>query len=582
VTATIELYPEIAEEQAIATFVLHPEMLAHFPELEVGHFGSLKAGLVFHLIRNLEAAGSPINAANVLAQAEHEERLDALSEWNAAGGRTFVERVLADAPALTAPEAIERRIRAFVPVIIRAAAARNGEIEQGEEQLRTEHELDEFALRDAEPAADNLPAAGLTADDDFSPERLEREVIALAEEHEKRNPPPDPPPDPFAAEYKRALDDVKAKLDATSKDRRSPLFGTDAVELLREELPPTVWQVGGLITKGGTAIGAGEPKGGIKTWMLLEGAVAMATDTRFCGEFTVMPGRVVVFFAEDQKQAIRNRIRALLAGANRELAPGRLYLEPRGQFIDILKDEDLAWIVASVRSRGSFDLLVLDPLRDIHSGEEDKSDSMRDVMRRLRVLGELLGCTVWVSHHTPKVTKDTAKRRAGQNMRGSSAIHGSVDSGLYIEPREGDGTNVFRARVTSQVKAGRSAGVFDLELAIEDDANGEAVRATWTYSRGDAPTTGAPTTIAAIGAKAEKLAQQERDVREVIRLVQMLEGEGRYLSQTEIRDLHPCPVPVGQKARVKALKTALERGHIRTEAGRFRASGCPQPEGNSK
>lgn len=125
------------------------------------------------------------------------------------------------------------------------------------------------------------------------------------------------------------------------------------------------------------------------------------------------------------------------------------------------------------------------PLRDVHSGEEDKSDSMRDVMRRLRVLGELLGCTVWVSHHMPKANKDTAKRRPGQNLRGSSAIHGSIDSGLYIEPLDGDGTNVFLAQVTSQIKAGRSAGAFDLELAIVDDAGGAAECATWTFARAD-------------------------------------------------------------------------------------------------
>ncbi len=142
--------------------------------------------------------------------------------------------------------------------------------------------------------------------------------------------------------------------------------------------------------------------------MLIEGGIAVATGSRMFGEFFAERGRVAIFFAEDERQSVRNRVRSLLAGAGRALEPGQLYLESRGAFLDVLSDEDIAWVVASCRQRGPFDLLVLDPLRDIHSGEEDKSDSMRDVMRRLRVLGKLLGCTVWVSHHTPK-TKSLTK-----------------------------------------------------------------------------------------------------------------------------------------------------------------------------
>lgn len=292
-------------------------------------------------------------------------------------------------------------------------------------------------------------------------------------------------PDPFAAEIATALADVQRALGSQSTTNRAPLFGTDATQLLAEDFPPTAWQIDGLIARGGTAVAAGEPKAAIKTWLAIEGAVAIATGTRMAGEFFAKRGRAVIFFAEDERQSVRNRVRALLAGAGRTLQPGQLYLESRGAFLDVLKDEDLAWIVASCRRLGPIDLLVLDPLRDVHSGEEDKSDSMRDVMRRLRVLGQLLSCTVLVTHHVPKANKDTAKRRVGQNLRGSSAIHGSIDSGLYIEPGEGDGTNVFRAAVTSQVKSGRSAGTFDLELRIIDDAEGSATSATWSFSRAD-------------------------------------------------------------------------------------------------
>jgi hypothetical protein len=301
------------------------------------------------------------------------------------------------------------------------------------------------------------------------------------------------------------------------------------------------------VTRGGTAVAAGEPKAGIKTWLLIEIAVAVATGTKAFGEFYAERGRVAVFFAEDQAQSVRNRLRATLESGHRTIAPGWLLLQPRGQFIDVLKDDDLAWVIASTRRLGKIDLLVLDPLRDIHSGEEDKSDSMRDVMRRLRLLGEVIGCTVAVTHHVPKQTKDTANRRPGQNLRGSSAIHGSIDSGLYINPGEGDGTNSFTAAVVSQVKNARSAGAFSVELGITDDANGEAVSASWRVSR-EAP-------AARVTAKAQR-EQEDDDI--VFAFVRDLAIGGTTASRTALRQHEERPLP--EKRMVASLDRLLTPG----------------------
>lgn len=338
--------------------------------------------------------------------------------------------------------------------------------------------------------------------------------------------------DPWQQELEAARSDVEKAIGSSALGTRKPLFGVDAVDLLRAEFPPAPWLVAGLITKGGTAVAAGEPKAGIKTWMLIEIAVAIATGTKAFGEFYAEHGRAVVFFAEDQAQSVRNRVRATLAGGDRTLAPGTLLLQPRGEFIDVLKDDDLAWVIASCRRIGKIDLLVLDPLRDVHSGEEDKSDSMRDVMRRLRLLGEVIGCTVAVSHHVPKQTKDTAARRPGQNLRGSSAIHGSIDSGLYIQPGDGDGTSMFAAGVVSQVKNARSAGAFGLELAITDDENGEAVRAQWVHSL-EAP---AQNKTPAQERRAENSAA---DDDKVLGWIHQKATAGEFLTQRAIRLMMP-------------------------------------------
>src|SRR5262249_6197818 len=156
-----------------------------------------------------------------------------------------------------------------------------------------------------------------------------------------------------------------------------------------------------------------------KTWVAMEIGQAVATGTKACGEFQAVKGRVMHFAAEDLDYGVFTRNRALAAGRGIKGPVDDLFVCPAGEFLDLAEDEDAAWIIASCRRWGKVDLLILDPLRDIHSGDEDKSGDMREVLRRIRLIGEILECTVLVNHHTSK-DGDTSKG-PGQNLRGSSA-----------------------------------------------------------------------------------------------------------------------------------------------------------------
>jgi hypothetical protein len=290
------------------------------------------------------------------------------------------------------------------------------------------------------------------------------------------------PADPFIIAYEHALAEIKTTLGTTKVSKPTPLFRVDATELLGKTFAEPQWLVTKLITRGGVAIIGGPPKIARKTWLATEIAVAVATGSKVCGEFYAAAGRVAYFYAEDTERQVHNRLRALLEGAGRRLAPGHLHPQPAGEFLDVRCDDDLARIVASARMLGQLDLLVLDPLRDLHSGEEDKSDSMREVMRRLRLLAHLLGCTVLVVHHSAKPNDATAKRSGGQQLRGSGAIHASVSAGIYMLECGGDGASTFANTIESEVKGARAAGRFTLTLEIEDDDEGEAVRAVWTHA----------------------------------------------------------------------------------------------------
>jgi hypothetical protein len=178
-------------------------------------------------------------------------------------------------------------------------------------------------------------------------------------------------------------------------------------------------------------------------------------------------------------------------------------------------------------------------------------------MRRLRLLGEILGCTVWISHHDKKASTDGKGPRAGQGMRGSSAIHGSIDSGMYIKPKDGNGTNLFCAQVTSQVKNARSAGTFDLSLAIVDDENGEAVRAVWTYERAEAKK------AATIGQFGDDIADENQ---EVVVWVRALAEQGLTFTRTELRNRRDRPL--AEKKLLRVLDRCITAEVLRVAGGK--------------
>jgi len=388
--------------------------------------------------------------------------------------------------------------------------------------------------------------------------------------------PVTPEPDTFEAEVARALADVSAELGIDRTKRPTPLytplFGVDAACLLGEELTAPQWLVTGLITRGGTAMIGGLPKAAKKTWLATEIAVAVATGTKVCGEFIAQLGTVRYFYAEDIRRQIRNRIHALLEGAGRTMPIERLYLEPRGSFLDVMRNEDLAWIVASCRRGGEMDLLVLDPLRDIHSGEEDKSDSMREVMRRLRLLGKLLGCTVLVVHHAGKPSEATAKRSGGQRLRGSGSIHGSVDSGIYVLDCNGDGVSTFKNTVESEIKGARSAGTFTLALQITDDDSGEAVRATWEVTR----EAGTPKLSAKAATDAAKAKLDAADDEKVFAFVRELATRGEHLTRRALRDHDERPIAVNRINR--STMRLIEAGRLRLAGKKVQLPEVPQED----
>jgi hypothetical protein len=323
------------------------------------------------------------------------------------------------------------------------------------------------------------PAAGLLADLAVSP--AVAAIPGLAEH--VANDPTLSADAKFNAFLDWGAEQVQAMSAAGGSAASAPKrYFESYADFRQRDIKPPEWLVRDMLTRGGIAAIAAEPKSA-KSWLATEIAIGVASGTPVVGRFGVdRPGSVAYFYAEDHESSVKSHTEALSAPRNLTDPTwyGRLHVQPRGRALDVTKDIDLSVLLASCKALGDIDLLILDPLRDVHSGEEDKSDSMIVVMRRLRGLASALGCSVLFIHHASKSTADTKSRSQGQKMRGSSAVHGAIDCGIYMFDQRGDGKIEFTNGVKSEVKGARSGGTFDLTLHVVDDANGVATSATWT------------------------------------------------------------------------------------------------------
>lgn len=258
-----------------------------------------------------------------------------------------------------------------------------------------------------------------------------------------------------------------------------------AAELIQSPPRPMHWVIAGVIPERAVYGIAGAPKGA-KTWVECDFALAVANARPALSEFLVTEaGDVAMFLLEDAEQSLRTRLAAVARGMGLDptAAAQRIHYQCRGS-IDLRRDEDVCAIIAAVWMLGrAVKVVFIDPLRDAHGAEENSSTEMRPVMHQLRAIRDILECAVIFVHHTSKPGEGKGKRRAPETMRGSTAIHGAVDGGLYLALREHTQCQWVND-VLVETKTGRAAGAFRLTLDVEDDANGEADRASWTFSRG--------------------------------------------------------------------------------------------------
>lgn len=199
------------------------------------------------------------------------------------------------------------------------------------------------------------------------------------------------------------------------------------------DIPRRVYVVPGYIQRGVVTEVVG-PAGHGKSQLFLAWAVALALGVPFGGFKPLRPMTVLTFDAEDDIAEQQRRCAAMLRTLGRRKADlgGRLHLlTPARTGLMLTVDAAtaklhrtslLAELLGAITAFKP-DLVMLNPLGELHDAEENANAALRHVVAELRVIARTNDIGLVLAHHTRKGTPEHGNPDAG---RGASSITGVV------------------------------------------------------------------------------------------------------------------------------------------------------------
>lgn len=220
-------------------------------------------------------------------------------------------------------------------------------------------------------------------------------------------------------------------------------------EMKERERVAADWVIQGFLKRGNTGIMMGQPKKACKSWMLLDMCWSLSEGSPIWGikrpdgtpVFPTQPMRSVFFTQEDTEDDIHDRILAHVnsgRGVN-----DRLWVEPKNLQIAFDTPEGRKLIqtkLDEVRERaGAIDLVVFDPMRRMHRGDENDSKTIVEMWAVLDRIHQRYGCATMISHHIRKPPSDKTGWDPTDPFvgRGSGDIYGGGDAFINVVPGRG-------------------------------------------------------------------------------------------------------------------------------------------------
>lgn len=211
----------------------------------------------------------------------------------------------------------------------------------------------------------------------------------------------------------------------------------------------------------------GKPKRAVKSWLLLNLAWDLATGSRVWGIeakgnlfIPKRPMRVIYFTQEDTEDDVHDRYDVLRT--QRELPKDNLWIVPKDLTINLAGG--INELQKHIEQAAPVDLIILDPMRRFHYGDENDSSTMQGIWKCLDNIQKVYSCGIIFAHHTIKAPGDKTfyDELSPDVARGSGDLFGGADTFVMVKPvkYEGDervvtlGFDTKRSRSFPQVTLG--------------------------------------------------------------------------------------------------------------------------------
>ncbi|ROO25517.1 AAA family ATPase [Salinisphaera orenii] len=215
--------------------------------------------------------------------------------------------------------------------------------------------------------------------------------------------------------------------------------------MLDEDPPDRRWLVDEFLPLG--IVGVLAATGGTgKSFLTLQASTSIAAGIPFMGMPVVEPGGVLMLCAEDDRDELHRRFKAVIEHMRADndldedhidLLRERLFIEPRvgldnrvtrEQEREIVPTMLIDRIASLVGQLPPINLIVLDPISRFRGGDENDNAAATRFIEQIERLRNMTGATILLPHH---VAKNSFRASDGLNqdaMRGASAL---ADAGRW-------------------------------------------------------------------------------------------------------------------------------------------------------
>jgi RecA-family ATPase len=236
------------------------------------------------------------------------------------------------------------------------------------------------------------------------------------------------------------------------------------------------WIIPGWLTRQNTGFMMGQPKKANKSWLLLAMMMDLAEGLPPWGIPAFKPDRAmrsVYFTQEDTEDNIHQRIMAHLGEGKRAISDG-VWVVPKNLNIKLDTPQGRNIVQGELdqvqEKAGAIDLVVFDPMRRIHNGNENDSETIAEMWDVIDRIHKRYDCGTIISHHTKKPPQGDAAE--GYDVtdpftgRGSGDIYGGGDAFVVVVPGKLGSDRMSRV-VSAHFESKREQQILPAQLKVD-------------------------------------------------------------------------------------------------------------------